>query len=362
MSAGDVKRIFKITEFPQVGALADAGGGASFSWDRDTQSSPQNAWEYAVQLRTVKEHYPGVSGNPTEQVLGWHYEDFELVGKWDDRYAGAGFAEGTRIAMEALIKRGNLVSLDFEGLNVMGLITKLTFTYRTKYLQRYVLHFSPHNRGGDAQVSIAPPAVANPATYQVQAEAVYSLMQDTHSQAPSTYISGTTFTDMTRALATVGLAVDLISDITSNRVLLVQVPTAGAQPVSSLARLAQAYTSLQVQSAAILALTSLPSDTSLMVSQAVPTLALEAWSRGMAYQARAMMYVAWVASQALAARVDPTALALYRPRRGESLYAISNRFYQTPGRWRDIYERNRLKTFTLAGTETLVIPGSKVAR
>jgi nucleoid-associated protein YgaU len=99
-----------------------------------------------------------------------------------------------------------------------------------------------------------------------------------------------------------------------------------------------------------------------MVLQAAPTLALEAWARGLAYQARVMVNLAWRAAQDLSARVDPDALALYRPKAGESLYSISIRFYQTPNRWRDIYERNRLRTFTLSGLETLVIPSTKVAR
>lgn len=356
-NGGDVKRQFKVTEL-----LPSGDGGARFVWDRDTQSSPQNAWEYAVSLRTVKEHYPGVSANPTEQVLGWNYDDFDLEGKWDDRYAGAGFAEATRIAMEALIKRANKARLEFEGLNIVGLLTKLTITYRTKYLIRWVLHFSPHYREGDEQVALAPPAVANPNTYQVQASAIYQAMQDTHSQAPKQYIGGTTFGDVALQLATVGSAVGTISSIVADRVLLVQVPAAGSQPVSSLARLAQAFSTLQSGAQAMLTLTKLPSDTTLMVSQAVPTLALEAWARGLAYQSRAMVYLAWKASQDLTTRVDPTALALYRPRAGESLYAISNRFYQTPNRWRDIYERNRLSTFTLTGYETLVIPSSRVAR
>ena len=356
-NGGDVKRQFKVTEL-----TSSSDGGSKFVWDRDTQSSPANAWEFAVSLRTVKEHYPGVSGNPTEQVLGWNYDDFDLEGKWDDRYAGAGFADQTRIAVEALIKRGNKVRLEFEGLNVVGLLTKLTVTYRTKWLNRWVLHFSPHYREGDEQVAIAPPAVANPNTYQVQASAIYSAMQDTHAQAPRQYLGGTTFSQVDAQVNRIGATVDLVGSIVANRVLTVQALATGSQPVSSLARLAQAFTNLQSDCTAMLPLVVLPSSASLMVAQADPTLALEAWARGLAYQSRAMTLLAWRASQDLSTRVDPTALALYRPKAGESLYSISIRFYQTPNRWRDIYERNRLKTFTLTGYETLVIPGTKVSR
>jgi hypothetical protein len=354
-NGGDVKRQFKITELTPSG-----DGGSKFVWDRDTQSSPANAWEYAVALRTVKEHYPGVSGNPTEQVLGWNYDDFDLEGKWDDRYAGAGFADQTRIAMEALIKRANKVRLEFEGINVVGIVTKLTITYRTKWLNRWVLHFSPHYREGDEQVALAPPAVANPNTYQVQASAIYQAMTDTHAQAPRSYIGGTSYTQVAAQLDQIGATVDLVSSIVSNRVLTVS--ASAGQPVSSLARLAQSFATLQVQAAAMLPLVVLPSDTSLMLPQAAPTLALEAWARDLGYQSRSMVFLAWKASQDLSVRVDPEALALYRPKAGESLYSISIRFYQTPNRWRDIYDRNRLRTFTLSGTEVLVIPSNKVAR
>lgn len=360
--AGDVKRQFKVTELRQTGSNSYIDGGVKFVWDRDTQSSPANSWEYAVSLRTVKEHYPGVSGNPTEQVLGWNFDDFDLEGKWDDRYAGAGFAERTRIAMEALIKRGNKVRLEFEGLSVVGLITKMTFTYRTKYLQKYVLHFSPHRRETDEDVRIAPPAVANPSTYQTQAAAVRDAMQVTHSGAPVALMTGDTYQQVSASLNIVSATVDLIDDITSNRVLLVQNPLPGAQAVNSLSRLAQAFTTLQGQSADMLPLVIVPPSTGMFFSSAIGDLSLESWARGMAYNARAMIYLAWKAQQDLAARVYPDALALYRPQAGESLYSISNRFYNTPGRWRDIYERNRLTTFTLAGTESLIIPGVQVSR
>jgi hypothetical protein len=360
--AGDVKRQFKITELRQTGANAYVEGGVKFVWDRDTQSSPFNSWEYAISLRTVKQHYPGVSANPTEQVLGWNYEDFDLEGKWDDRYAGAGFAEQTRIAMEGLIKRANRVRLEFEGLTITGLITKLTFTYRTKYLQKYVLHFSPHRRDTDEITSIAPPAVANPSTYETQAEAILARMQDIHAGAPHAIMAGTMYADVAAQLNNIASTVELVSSIVSNRVILVG-PQPGTQPINSLARLAQAFTSLRNQSVAVLPLlASAPPSTTLFFSSAVGDLSLETWARGMCYQARAMVVLAWQAQQDLSARISPDALALYRPRAGESLYAISNRFYGTPGRWRDIYDRNRMSTFTLAGTESLVIPGLQVSR
>jgi hypothetical protein len=43
-------------------------------------------------------------------------------------------------------------------------------------------------------------------------------------------------------------------------------------------------------------------------------------------------------------------------RQGESLYAISRKFYGTPHAWRLIYDRNHLTSVTLTGDEILIIP------
>jgi hypothetical protein len=76
--------------------------------------------------------------------------------------------------------------------------------------------------------------------------------------------------------------------------------------------------------------------------------------------ARAMLLAARRAQESLLAQADPNALALYQPHAGESLYAISNRFFKTPHRWREIAARNGLKTVVLEGTELLIIPNAAV--
>jgi hypothetical protein len=103
-------------------------------------------------------------------------------------------------------------------------------------------------------------------------------------------------------------------------------------------------------------LTELRSDVQLAYETAVAVLDFEDWVRGL----RASLYtLAWSsdrASRDLAQRVDPSARAYYRPFKGEDLYSISRKFFGTPFYNREIAEKNGLTTFTLQGTELLVIP------
>jgi nucleoid-associated protein YgaU len=70
----------------------------------------------------------------------------------------------------------------------------------------------------------------------------------------------------------------------------------------------------------------------------------------------------WVSSRApdrsAAFGAKGSTRALYRPRAGESLYAISNQFYGTPHQWRQIAEVNGLYGMTLTGEELLTIPAA----
>jgi len=92
------------------------------------------------------------------------------------------------------------------------------------------------------------------------------------------------------------------------------------------------------------------------VQSAIGVLTFEDWSRSLRYTARVTMYQGLAGERSSAERAQPDAKHLYRPHAGESLYAISRRFYGTPFAWRLIYERNALTSFTLTGTETLIIP------
>lgn len=355
------RRQFKITELRQTASGTFTELPNQFVWNADGQSSPRGEWDFALKLRTVREDYVGTS-IPTEQVLGYNFEPFTLEGIWDDKYNQPGFAQQMRRAMEALVSRGNLVRLELEDINVVGLITNLRIKYRTSFRIGYAFTVSPHFRENGRGDTVAPRAVSNPDDYAVQAQAIVDQAQDIQDEAPSEYMTGTLFPDVSALVADWQDRLDTISSIVSNRVILVQ-DNPRERSVSSVARLAQAFTDLGTSAGSVMtALANSPTSTSLSYQGGLNTLQFAAWSRGLGFQARALRVLSAKAAAELRLRVDPTALALYRPSAGESLYAISNRFYNTPHRWRDIYERNGLFGLTLTGTETLIIPQARTDR
>lgn len=356
MSANDKKREFKVTEVKRTTSGGYTDLSNKFVWDRETQSSPRNAWEYALKLRTVREDYSG--GNfVTEQVLGWNFEPFTLEGVWDDRYAGAGFAEGNRLAWEAMFTRGPTVRLEFEGIQIVGLITHFAITYRQQFRQGYAFTFSPHVRDDNTIVDLAPRAISNPDDYRVQAQAIVEQAKEFHLAAPREYLVGTIWAGVDAVVTDWDNKMTDVAAIVANRIL---VADPASQAVNSVARLAQQFTDLATSAGSMLDLVgALPSDTSLSFESALNNLNLECWSRGLAFQARALLTMATQAAQELSQRVDSSTRALYRPHAEESLYAISNRFYNTPHRWRDIQARNNLTGIVLDGTELLIIPDRK---
>src|SRR5262249_14467652 len=78
--------------------------------------------------------------------------------------------------------------------------------------------------------------------------------------------------------------------------------------------------------------------------------------RSLRVVARQLIVRAQQAVDDLQSVISPDAQALYQPRAKESLYGISDRFYGTPHRWREIADKNGLNYFVLTGSELLVIP------
>lgn len=349
-------RTFTITELSKSTEGTYVPTPRRFEWDSTHQSSPRNQWEYGLKQRTKRRDYPG-SDLPTEQILGPNYEAFDLEGVWDDRYNFPGFAETTRIEMEKVIQRGNFVELAFEGLSITGVMTNLKIMYKRKYYIGYRFTFSPHYRasGGDVRKGFSvPDKIYSPQDNANQLASQCQALQEVHFAAPQPFIPGGLYDTLTQALNKIINSSTKVGQILSGRVLVI---TDGDQPVSSVSRLSQGFTDAFIAAASIPELlASIDSDNGLGYNTAILILQLEVWKREMAAQAREIMYNCALAAAQLAATAKVKALAIYKPHAGESLYGISNQFYGTPHRWRDIASRNALDTFILTGTETLVIP------
>ena len=100
----------------------------------------------------------------------------------------------------------------------------------------------------------------------------------------------------------------------------------------------------------------LRADTDIISPTAVVLLSFESWVRSTRAAARAVRFEAIKAVKEMRKRFKPKSSRLYRPHQGESIFAISNRFYGTPTAWRLIAERNKIDYFEFTGDEILVIP------
>lgn len=348
-------REFVITELRQLSGGTFEELPNKFVWTADTYTAPRGGWQFGLTLRTIREDYPGVSGNPTEQVLGWLFDPFTITGRWDDRYAGEGFAEKTRVAFEQMVQRGNLVRIEFEEVRVVGLITNFLPTYIRKYQIDYSFTLSPHYRDKQDTVSIAPQAIANPDRYAKDNEAAINKAIDIFTNGPKEYMNVNIYNTILSSINTWSDQIKTINSITQARVLAVADPR--NSPVNSIARLAQSFTTLQESASAMLEATAnMGTSTSLAFDNALNVLAFEVWVRELSFQARVIILNSSIAAEQLRERVDRDAMALYRPHASESLYAISNLFYHTPFLWREISERNNLHHFVMTGEELLIIP------
>lgn len=344
---------FRIIELTQSADGSLNESGTRFEWDVETHTLPEQPWSFGGELRTTRTDYRG-SDEPAEQVLGPNFTPFTLQGAWKDRWAGDGFANRTWKAFEAMCWRGNLCRVQFEDVSFVGLIKNWNFPYRRKSDVGYTFTVSPHTRDGkkNERNVLGPEQLEPPDSFVARAAKVVEGAQEIQAAAPSAYMEGTLHADAGAIVSDWAGRIDSINAVVATRVLAPN----GSGP-NSIARLAQGFQGLAA-SAGQMRETLLVSSAFDDLPYQTPVLSalFEAWSRGLKSSARQLAVISYLAALELQRRIDPLAVALYRPSRGESLYAISSRFYSTPHRWRDIAERNNLEALTLSGTELLVIP------
>jgi len=347
-----VASAFRIIELDAQGKET----GVRFDWDSVTQTSPRGAWEYALKLRTSREDYTGAGDKGlspvTEQILGPVLEPFTLEGVWKNRWAGDGFADATRQAFEALIMRGNRVSIAIDNLKFDGLITDLVITYRRTWEIGYRFTVSPHtfNTARDA-APLRPRQLENPSDTYAEAARFVAAIQAAQAAMPRTQLSGALYTDAAAQIAAINVSLAAVEAVVADRVLTV------SDSGNGLDRLAQSFVALRDAAALLPPLFAASSSSTAIAYQAtLAELRYETWKRTLAFYARSLMNLCHEAAEEYRIRVDGAFQALYWPRYGESLYGIALRFYGTTERWRDIFHVNALTTFVLDGTQVLYIP------
>lgn len=353
-------RVFSVVELRRVGANFEPTG-VEFKWSNENFAAPRGPWQFGVQLRTVRRDLPGAE-EPVEQVLGWHYTPFQIQGVWDDRHAGANYAQVTWRDFETLVKRGNLVRVQFEQVAITGLITNAVFSYKRKDQIGYAFTVSPHQRfqGETVRLEVNPQrrVVVDPKTSVQRARAALEAVQLEHARVRSENLSRVQQLLSTDIFGEAGEIIDDINGFvtfaeTTVESEILQVENAA----TALNRGAQTMASVKTSAVSLLArLQTAASTSELAIDTVIETLQFEAWLRGLVATSRALIVQAHQSETDFALRAQPKPKRLHRVRQGESLYTISTRYYGTPHHWRQILSLNQLPSLVLEGGELLVIP------
>jgi hypothetical protein len=345
---------FTIVELRYDGSLqqyVEKANPIRFDWTAKKHTIPKGPWVFGIETRTVRDDYPGTD-RPIEQILGTHLTEFTISGSWDDRWAGAGYAIESRAKMERLVRSCSPVQISFEGLTVEGLIKKAQFSYARDWFCGYELTFSPHFRPAEQKPKDKAAETAPARDYSEAIAAFMAEIEAEHAKLMAHYIATTIRATVNSAIISLREAVDTVSGVTVNRVL--SIASESASNVKKLAGDLDAVTSRAKTLWDTVATAKTTTD--LMFEQTLVDFNFEAWAKGIAALARAMAVEARAAAREMRRRAAPDMQALYRPRAGESLYAIANMFFGSPHAWRAIAERNGLSQMEFDGTELLVIP------
>ncbi len=351
-----------------------------FEWTADTvmpdsakggaRACPRQPWSQPAEMRRKRMDYPGTR-RATHQVSGARQKEHSYDGTWLDRWNFPGYALAEQRRFIAMAERGRLVRVQYLSQAFEGIIGDWNFDYRRDWDIGY--HFTLDVQArvdtgtsqalsaalraaattANSAVNRSPPTTLGPAQLFDRADTAVQSVLQVHAGIPRVALAGDLADVVDAALGSVAGARDLASATMDERE---SAPTRGLDQVGRLAtQLRQVEDSARDAAAA---LGSARADLSLVTSvpSAIAVLDFEDWSRGVRTTCRQLASVAAQAADALDERARAAPARLYRPSKGESLYAISRRFYGTPHAWRTIADRNDLITLTLAGTELLVIP------
>jgi len=345
---------FVVTELVAPGADVP-GGAARFEWTADKHSGWRRPWTFGTSVRHKRTDYSGGDA-PTYQVLGPNSKDQELEGEWDDRWNGAGFARSTRRAFNDMVRRANLVRLEFNGLSWVGLITDAEYTYSHDSKIAYRFTLSPQSEE-DAEFLRLPDVSNRPLSASALTDALaedVAQLGELRGEAPVAALEGTVFADVGSDLDAIEASFAEADGALQQRLVL-----PGGDDRGGILRMAQLFTQIRGSAASALnRLIVLRSDTEMGYRTAADVLRFDQWTKELGFQLRLLGLHSTDSAQALSDRADPTARALYRPQSGEHIYGISTRFFGSPHHWRSIAARNGLTATVMTGDEILVIAGA----
>lgn len=357
--------VFTITELPTGGDPAAADKGERFEWTADSRAlkpfdgttgggaraCPLKPWIMGLEQHIVRTNYPNAK-LPSRQILGPRYKQQTLKGHWDDRYNGAGYAEFEMLRFERMAKRGNLVRMQYGTQVFEGVIVGFDPTWLKSWRIEYEFVVDIDGRPGEEDAVRVPVTPVDTSTALDQFDFAVQSLLDADDLAPRGAVRGALADDVTKALVNTISVRDGLSSTVDQRDL-----APPEQPIDGFTRVATQFRAGRGAASDLLTrLTAVRSDLDMVVRTAIGVLDFEDWIRSLRWSARIAIGAAHAGDLAATARSAPDVTRLYRPRAGEHLYAIARQFYGTPHAWRLIYDRNALKSFTLSGSEILIIP------
>jgi hypothetical protein len=326
--------------------------GVVYNQPSAARAAPMRPWTFGGELRTTRTDYPGAK-TPSEQVLGPRHTEFSLNGHWDDRYNYEGFAVKEMRRFEAMCRRGNLCEFSFQEQKFIGLITNWTFNYERAWDIGYEFQVSNHDRPDDFAISTrSPDENFDASTIDQLLTLGNEILGLDNNESPKGKLKSSVAQAMDSRLNNIGDSVAALDRTVTGQGFIDNV-----EPVDAFKRIGTQCRDIGARCQELVdEFSSARSDIELAVNNAMTVLDFESWSRSLRFHTRLVMGQASESGRQMDERADPSAVAIYRPQQGESLYKISRRFYGTPYAWRYIADRNNLTDFTLNGDELLIIP------
>lgn len=322
-----------------------------FDWTVDNRAMPRNSWEVGVELKKTRDE--NAAGEPDIQVMAVFDSDWTIEGEWSDRWGGDGFAQRMYEEIDALARRASRCRFTCGAMVSDGLIDKFVATYRLPWKIGYKLTVTPFGKPEKRQEKQErSKTLSSPAQMYNKITSLVALIRSLADAAPAA------ITKLEARLSVISIATDLSAKAdTIGGVLATRVLVTDQRAQNNLERTAGAFRALATKAAELPALFRATSAASLNASSSPLAEAISSgWVRDVVSNARLVQTTALDAAAALVLRAKGSTRALYRPRAGESLMAISTQFYNTPHQWRMLAEVNGIYGLTLTGEELLTIP------
>lgn len=360
---------FVIQELLPVAAPYVGGEPARFEWDVEHRNVPHDGLNFGLQLRSKRTDYPG-STKPSEQVLGAHFKDFSVSGRWLDKWNYPGYANETRQLFEQLVTRGNLCRIEFLDYRFVGLIKDVDFDVKNAIDVGYTFAVSVHEEAAIYRnlgfgERVASGGFVSPRDHAAAVEDMLEAMLPTHTDPVVGEIPGSGSNSMlpTHLQGTTlhGRAIRLVKQIDERvQSLKASVDAAVINPVSdaasALLTIASGFALIRgACQSTIDELAAIRSDEQASMS-ALETLNFDTWRLGIQGQCFVMMGRAYQAEQQAVAQAKPDILRIHEAKSGDTLIKLSLLYYGTVDSWQVIADRNGMVGATVTPGAFLIIP------